>query len=152
MGDISINIFGYTCGIEDSVGLGGLLGDCAGRGHQLGIQLLTGNAVCIEDLVEIPHHLGLQVGSAVKFARNNTLHSLGDLSNNSGFMTRDCDPGTLELLDGDVHLERYVLIYVGFIKFGKASDGEWLLLTDINKIFGASFQKNGVSQDHFDFL
>ena len=70
--------------------------------HQLVVHLFAGKAVSMEQSVEIPNNLGLEVGSADYLARNHALHGLADFSNNSGELSRKDFSGALKIFNCDV--------------------------------------------------
>ena len=82
-----------------------LLGGGGGWVHQLVVQLLSSQAVSIEQLAEISNNFCLQVSSALGLARYHTLNSLVDLSNNSCVLASKGYSGALDVLHRDVHPE-----------------------------------------------
>jgi hypothetical protein len=64
--------------------------------HQLVVQLLSSQAICMEQLAEVSDDLCFQISISPGLARDNTLDSLADLSDNSCILSSICNPGALE--------------------------------------------------------
>ena len=110
--------------------------------HQLVVQLLAGEAVSMEQFVEVPYNLGLEVCGANGFPSNHTLDSLPYLANNPGELSCIGQPGALEVLHGDVQLHHKIQVYIVLRylgQVGRACDGEWLPLANKDEVLDGRF-------------